>query len=46
MAEVDLQQRDWALVRRQSAREALRSMIALLAEDRTQLAPAPMPLHT
>jgi len=45
MAEVDLQQRDWALVRRQSAREALRSMIALLAEDRTQLAPAPMPLH-
>lgn len=45
MADVDVMQRDWAQVRRQSARECLRGMVAILEEDRTDLAPMPLPLH-
>lgn len=45
MAEADQLQRDWAQVRRESARECLRGMVRIIAEDRTQLAPAPLPLH-
>ncbi|MEO5598956.1 MAG: aromatic ring-hydroxylating dioxygenase subunit alpha [Novosphingobium sp.] len=45
MAEADQLQRDWQQIRNESARECLRGMVSLIAEDRTELAPAPLVLH-
>jgi phenylpropionate dioxygenase-like ring-hydroxylating dioxygenase large terminal subunit len=45
MAEADPQADDWALARRRSAREGLRGMVALIAQDRTDRAEAPLALH-
>lgn len=45
MAEADQLQCDWTHVRRKNARDALRGMVGLIAEDRTDMAPAPLPLH-
>lgn len=45
MAEADLQSDDWAQVRRRNARQALRELVARVADDRTDSAEAPLPLH-
>jgi phenylpropionate dioxygenase-like ring-hydroxylating dioxygenase large terminal subunit len=36
---------DWAAVRRGNGRAGLRKLVALIGEDRTDMAPAPLPLH-
>lgn len=36
---------DWAAVRKRNARVGLRKLVQILAEDRTDRAPAPLPLH-
>lgn len=45
MAEADPSSSDHATQRRESARADLRRMVALIGEDRTECAPAPLPLH-
>jgi len=45
MAESDPRMSDWAQVREGNARTALRQLVALIAEDRTDRAAAPLPLH-
>lgn len=45
MAEAEIMTNDWAKVRRANAREALRSMVALIARDATDRAEAPLALH-
>jgi phenylpropionate dioxygenase-like ring-hydroxylating dioxygenase large terminal subunit len=37
---------DWADVRRGNGRAGLRKLVALIRDDRTDMAPAPLPLHT
>jgi phenylpropionate dioxygenase-like ring-hydroxylating dioxygenase large terminal subunit len=47
MAEPDPQiaPKDWAAVRRRNAREGLRKLVEIIAENRTDRADAPLPLH-
>ena len=37
--------KDWAAVRKRNARDHLRKMVTILAEERTDCADAPLPLH-
>lgn len=45
MAESDPRITDWARVRKANAREGLRKLVGIIAEDRTDRAEAPLPLH-
>ena len=37
---------DWVDVRRDNGRAGLRKLVALIRDDRTDMAPAPLALHT
>ena len=47
MAESDphIVQKDWPAVRKRNARTGLRKLVSIVAENRTDRAEAPLPLH-
>lgn len=45
MADRDPREADWASVRRTNGRAGLRKLVAIVAENRTDRAEVPLPLH-